>query len=151
MQSCVADVKVWLMQNKLQLNSEKMETLLIDSQNPPNLPLSVVISESEIQFSKSVRNLGVIFYAKLLTKQQVRKVCQSTFLELRRIGSVRHVFTVEATKTLVTSLVLPCLDYGNSLLSGMPQQLIKDLKNIQNCSARLIFKTSKCTHASPLD
>ena len=151
MQSCVADVKVWLMQNKLQLNSEKMETLLIDSQNPPNHPLSVVICENEIQFSKSVRNLGVIFYDKLLTKQQVRKVCQSTFLELRRIGSVRHVFTVEATETLVTSLVLPCLDYCNSLLSGMPQQLIKDLKNIQNCSARLIFKTSKCTHASPLD
>ena len=46
-----------------------METLLIDSQNSPNLPLSVVIGESEIQFSKSVWNLGVIFDDKLLMKQ----------------------------------------------------------------------------------
>ena len=38
----------------------------------------------------------------------------------------------------------------NSLLSGILQQLIRKLKKVQNCSARLIFKTSKCTHASPL-
>ena len=37
-----------------------------------------------------------------------------------------------------------------TLLSGMPQQLIKKLQKVQNCSARLIFKTSKHTHASPL-
>ena len=74
----------------------------------------------------------------------------SSFLELRRISSIRHVLTVDATKTLVTSLVLSRLDYCNSLLSGIPQQLIDKLQKVQNCSARLIFKTSKCTHVSPL-
>ena len=59
---------------------------------------------------------------------------------LRRISSVRHVLTVDATKTLRTSLVLSRLDYCNSLLSGIPQQLIDKL---QNCSARLIFKMAK--------
>ena len=38
---CVADVKVWMAQNKLQPNNEKTEALL--------LPISVVIGESEIQ------------------------------------------------------------------------------------------------------
>ena len=61
MQSCVAHVNVCMTQNKLKLNNEKTEALLIDSQNSPNLPLSIIIVESEIQFSKSVRNLGVIF------------------------------------------------------------------------------------------
>ena len=110
MQSRVADVKVWMTQNKLQLNNEKTEALLIGPQNSPNLPPSVVIGESEIQFSKSVRNLGVIFDDKPSMKQQVSKVCQSAYLELRRISSVRHILTVEATKTLVTSLVLSGLD-----------------------------------------
>ena len=50
----------------------------------------------------------------------------------------------------MTSLVLLCLDYCNSLLSGIPQQLIDKLQKVQNRSARLIFKTSKCTHVSPL-
>ena len=48
-------------QNKLQLNNEKTEALLTDPQSPPNLPLSIAIGQNEIQFSKLVRNLGVIF------------------------------------------------------------------------------------------
>ena len=39
MQSCVDDVKLWMTQNKLQLNEGKTEVLLIDPQNSPNLPL----------------------------------------------------------------------------------------------------------------
>ena len=74
----------------------------------------------------------------------------SSFLELRRISSIRHVLTVDAAKTLVTSLVLSRLDYCNSLLSEIPQQLIDKLQKVKNGSARLIFKTSKCTHVSPL-
>ena len=31
---------------------------------------------------------------KLSMKQQVSKICQSAYLELRRISSVRHVITV---------------------------------------------------------
>ena len=92
----------------------------------------------------------MIFDDKLSMKQQVSKICQSAYLELRRISSIRHVLTVEATKTLVTSLVLSRLEFCNSLLSGIPQQLIDKLQKVQNCSARLIFKKSKCTHVSPL-
>ena len=100
-------------------------------------------------FLKSVQNLGVSFGDKLSIKQ-VNKVCQSAYLELRRISSVRHVLTVDATKTLVTSLVLSRLHYCNSLLSGMPQQLIEKLQKVHNCSPRLIFKTSERSQASPL-
>ena len=92
----------------------------------------------------------MIFDDKLSIKQQVSKICQSAYLELSRISSIRHVLTVDATETLVTSLVLSRLDYCNSLLSGIPQQLIDKLQKVQNCSARLILKTSKCTHVSPL-
>ena len=48
MQAGVADVKVWMTQNKLQLNNEKTEALLIDPQNSPNFPLLIIISGSEI-------------------------------------------------------------------------------------------------------
>ena len=79
---------------------------------------------TRIYIENSVRNLGVIFDNKLSMKQKVSKICQSAYLELRRISSFRHVLTADATKTLVTALVLSRLDYCNSLLSGIPQQLI---------------------------
>ena len=80
MQSCVDDVKLWMTQNKLQLNEGKTEALLIDPQNSTNLPLSVKIGQNNICFSRSVRNLGVIFDDKLSLKQQVSKICQTAYL-----------------------------------------------------------------------
>ena len=53
-----------------------------------------------ICFSRSVRNLGVIFDDKLSMKQQVSKTCQSSCPELRRINSIGHVPTVDANKPL---------------------------------------------------
>ena len=47
-------------------------------------------------------------------------------------------------------MVLSRLDYCNSLLSGIPEQLIDKFQRAQDCSARLIFKISKRTHMSPL-
>ena len=62
----------------------------------------------------------MIFDDKLSMKQQFSKICQSAYLELRRISSIRHVPTADATKTLLTSLVLSRLNYCNALLSGIP-------------------------------
>ena len=98
-------------QNKLQPNEGKTEALLSDLQNSPILPLSIKIGQNDICFSRAVRNLDVIFDDKLSMKQQVSKIYQPTYPELRRISSVRHVLTIDATKTLVTSLVLSRLDY----------------------------------------
>ena len=99
---------------------KKTKAVLIDPQNSPNLPLSVIIGESEIQFSKSVQNLGMIFDDKLSMKQQVSKMCQPACLELHRISSVRHALTAEATETIVTCLVLSHLDYCNSFVQNAP-------------------------------
>ena len=45
---------------------------------------------------------------------------------------------MEATKTLVSSLVLTRLDYCNALLAGCPQVLLDKIQRVINCSARLI-------------
>ena len=54
-------------------------------------------------------------------KQQVDIICPTAYFEIRRIGSVCHFFTTEATKALIMSLVvvLSCLDYFNSLLHSV--------------------------------
>ena len=80
------------------------------------------IGQNYICFSRSVRNLGVIFDDKLSMKQQVSKIYQPTYPELRRISSVRHVLTVEVIKTLVTSLVVSHLWYCH--LPGIVTSLV---------------------------
>ena len=58
--------------NKLEMNDGNTEALLIDPQDSPKLPQSTVIGQNEIKLSKSVRNVGVIFfYDQLSIKEQV--------------------------------------------------------------------------------
>ena len=54
------------------------------------------------------------------------------------------------TKTLVTSLVLSRLDYCNSLLAGIPQNLLHKIQKVMNGAAHLVFRASKRDHISPL-
>ena len=56
-EACISDVKVWVVQNKLQLNDDKTEILLIGSAPEIDLPSSVHVGRSDISFSSAARNL----------------------------------------------------------------------------------------------
>ena len=107
------------------------------------------MGQSDISFSSAARNLGVMFDSELALKEQVNKLCQLAYLEIRRIGSIPQYFSVEATKTRVSSRVLSRLDYCNALLAGSPQVLLDKIQRVINCSARLIYKASKSAHITP--
>ena len=101
--------------------------------NMKNLPTSIQIGSSVVPFVKSVRNLGVILDRRLSMKEHINKMCQMAYWELRRISSIRQYLTEDAAKTLVVSLFLSRLDYGNCLLAGVPECL---LHKLQNASSR---------------
>ena len=143
-------MKVWVVQNKLQLNDDNTEILLIGSAPGIDLPSSVGVGQSDISFSSAARNLGVIFDSELALKEQVNKLCQLAYLEIRRIGSVRQYLSVEATKTLVSSLVLSRHDYCNAFLAGSPHVLFDKIQRVIHCSVRLIYKASKSAHITLL-
>ena len=104
------------------------------------------MGQSNISFSSAARNLSVIFDSELALKEQVNKLCQLAYLEIRRIGSIRQYLSVEATRTLVSSLVLSRFDYFNALLAGSSQVLLDKIQRVINCSARLIFEALKYFH-----
>ena len=139
--------------NKLQLNNDKTELIFVvpkHLQTSVPLPESIQLDESTIPTSKTVRNLGVFLDQTLSFKKQISSVCQSCYLELRRISSIRHLLSKDATKTLVCALVLSRLDYCNSLLAGCPKYLLNKLQKIQNYAARLIFRSPKSAHITPV-
>ena len=106
-------MKVWVVQNKFQVNDDKTELLLTGSAPGIDLPSSLCVGHSDIPFSNAARNLGVIFDSQLAAlKEQVNKLCHLAYLEIRRIGSIRQYVSFETTNTLVSSLVLSRLDYS---------------------------------------
>ena len=139
--------------NQLKLNDDKTEALLFSSPSVTQshtLPSEILVGSHNIPFSSSARNLGFFLEADLSMKKHISKICQSAFVELKRISSIRRYLSVEATKTLVTSCILSRLDYCNSLLMGCPFSVIKPLQKVQNSAARLILKVPRNQPCTPL-
>jgi hypothetical protein len=69
---------------------------------------------------------------------------------LHNIGLIRKFLTPEASATLINALVTSKLDSLNSLLIGLPQQVLAKLQRVQNCAARVITRTSRMDHITPV-
>jgi hypothetical protein len=142
-----------MMQNKLKLNEDKTELIIIAPQKisaSTSLPSSVSLCGTDISLSTSVCNLGVTLDQNLSFQIYVANICKTCFYEIRRILSIRHLLTEDSTKTLLSAFVLSRLDYCNAILSGCPNYLILKLQRVQNHAARLVFRSSKFDHISPL-
>ena len=149
-ENCINDIKLWMTLNKLKLNDDKTEALLIHKHNTSSslssLPTSLTVGTTDIHFSSSARNLGYILSDDLSLNNHISHVCRSAYTAIRQISSFRHYLTVTATKTLVCALVLSRLDYCNSLLAGSPKHIIDKLQKVQNSAARLVFRAKKHDH-----
>ena len=139
--------------NKLQMNEDKTEVLLVTTKqiaNLQHLPEFVNINDTCVKFSPSVRNLGITLDSPLPLHQPVMNVCRVAYIELRRINTIPNLLSIDAVKTLVCSFVLSRIDYCNSLFVGLPQYLINKLQGVQNATARSILQKPRSEHISPL-
>ena len=72
------------------------------------------------------------------------------FLHLRNIAKIRHSLSQKDTEILVHAFISSKLDSCNSLLYGLPQTLIDRLQAVQNCAARLVTRSRKHDHITPI-
>ena len=100
--------------------------------------------------TSSARNLGFFITDNMSLDLHMKNTCWSAYFELCHLSSIRHLFSVDSTKTLVSAFVLSRLDYCNSLLSGCPKHLLDKLQKVQNSAARLVLKARKRDHTLPL-
>ena len=56
-QSCIRDVNEWTFHNKLHLNEDKTEALLLTSSKSSDLPSYLKVGQHDIHFSDSANNL----------------------------------------------------------------------------------------------
>ena len=116
--TCITNVREWMTSNKLNMNDDKTEIMLVGTQYKINSISAshVTIIRESIPILSKVKKLGVVLDNTLSMERfvsQVRKVC---LLELRRIRQIRRFIDEEVTKRLVIAFVISRIDYCNSLL-----------------------------------
>ena len=94
--------------NVLKQNADKTEVILFTSERNAGLvnnDISVTVGDSDIKPSSCVRNLGAWLDSRMDMKRHVNSVCKSCFGQIQQIGHIRKYLTMDATKSLVNSLV----------------------------------------------
>ncbi len=150
--ACIDDVAAWMRSNRLQLNAAKTELLWSTTRRRlhqlPRLPLRA--GTDQIAPTSVVRDLGIYIDADVSMRSHVAKTVSTCFAILRQLRSIRRSVSRPVLQSLVVSLVLSRLDYGNATLAGIPAYLTKRLQSVLNAAARLIYSSSRFNHVSPL-
>ena len=100
-------------------------------------------------FSSFARNLGFYIRDDISVELHKKNVCRSADPELRRISTIRHLLSVDSTKTIVSAFVLLGLTIVTRSSQAALNIFLKTTK-VQNSAARLVFKAHKRDHVSLL-
>jgi len=146
-ESCLSDIVSWMHTNMLKLNTDKTEVIVFSSKHNKQFvnDISVTVGTSQIKPSPVVRNLGAFFDSRMNMESHINAVCRSRYAQLRQIGHIRQYITSDATQSLVSSIV-----HLNSLMYGVPKTTLNKLQTVPNTAARIISKTSRSCHITPI-
>ena len=154
LQSCLVSVQSWMSTNKLKLNPDKTEFLLIGNERQRSKYLSMFPVELlgvKINPAKSARNLGVIFDKNFTFRSHISVVCNSYFYHRWDLRRIRRRLDLDSAKLLATALVSSRLDHCNSLLYGIADiDLTRLHARAQNQLARLVTKSPPFIRSIPL-
>jgi len=144
-------VKAWCSSNKLTLNSEKTQYIVIKNwQNSLVLSKSISINNVEIKQAESIKFLGITIDPNLTWSAHIEKLRA----ELRQsLGLIylassflpRHILIL-LYNCLINSKIVYCLEaWGNA-----PKTHINKIMTMQKRVIRVIFRKHSTYHAAPL-
>ena len=138
--------------NRLQLNTSKTEVLWCSSgRRQHQIPReSVEVDQVMVAPVNHARDLGIFMDSDVSMSTHITNTVSSCFAMLRQIRSIRRSVIRPVLQSLVVSLVLSRLDYGNATLVGMPDRLTDRLQSVLHAGARLIHSARKFEHVTPL-
>ena len=91
--ACVIDIDSWMLCNKLKLNKDKTDMLILSSSHRPHPSLSsIAVCGEMISCSSQAHNIGVIFNQSF-SMIHVTSICKSSFFHLRNIGLICKFIT----------------------------------------------------------
>ena len=119
---CIMDLRKWMIRDRLMLNDDKTEFLLLGTkQQLAKVDInSITVGESVVNRKPVVRNLGSWFDSQLGMSAHISKLCSSAFFHLHNISRILKFLSPVETKSLVHAFVTSRVDYCNSLLYGLP-------------------------------
>ena len=142
---CLRDIRYWMSINFLKLNEDKTKCLLITPSNCSSGMLSNVclsFSGNVILPSADWENLGVMFDSKMSMHTYINSIVSKGYYQLSNFWNIADKLTVDLKLSLVTSYILPLIDYCNIACMAASSSFIHKLQKLLNSAVRFIYGLS---------
>ena len=118
LKACLNAVNDWMFCNKLKLNPDKTEFLLIGNQIQrkkfsDKFPIEIL--GNKISPAKTAKNLGITFDQDFSLKQHAINLCRNCYYHIRDFKQIRKHIDISVATGIANALVSSRLDYCNSL------------------------------------
>uniref|UniRef100_A0A8C2KTL5 Reverse transcriptase domain-containing protein n=1 Tax=Cyprinus carpio TaxID=7962 RepID=A0A8C2KTL5_CYPCA len=144
---CTDEINSWMCQNFLQLNKEKTEGIAFGNKV---LKVNAYLDFRALTTKNQVRNLGVILETDLSFSSHVKAVTKPAYHHIKNIARIKCFVSSQDLEKLVHAFITSRVDYCSGLLTGLPKKTIRQLQLIQNAAARILTKTRKSEHVTPV-
>ena len=145
-QKCLSSVQLWMSANKLKLNPDKTEFIVLGNKKQRADLASFFPTDilgNNLVPAVTVKNWGVTFDSCLNMSKQVSDVIKGCCYHIRVLHRIRRHLTKSVAITLSNALVGSKIDYCNSLFYGVTDQQMQRLQRIQNTLCRIVTSTHR--------
>ena len=111
---------------------------------------TITIGNTAISAMPVIRYLGALLDQHLLLRKQINNICKGAWYVIQKIGRIRPYLSQEVCERLVHAFISSKLDSCNSILYGLAVTELNKLQRVQNAAARLISRTPKSHHITPV-
>lgn len=153
---CIADIRKWMINDRLPLNNDKTEVSLIGTKyqlKKLDRSSCLHVGGNEIRSVACARNLGVWFDEILCPSHTSPRHAAVRFWTSSVITSeeLRNIYLWTVCVQLYMPVLLrDLIDDCNSLIYGLPNVQFSKLQRVQNAAARLTaLDTPKFSHTTP--
>ncbi|KAL2085012.1 hypothetical protein ACEWY4_020530 [Coilia grayii] len=138
--------------NFLQLNADKTEVIVFGKKEDRRR-ITTALETKGLKAKDTVKNLGVFIDSELtftVTNSHMKAITKSSFYHLKNVAKLRGLMSKQDLEKLVHAFISSRVDYCNGLFTGLPKKTIKQLQLIQNAAARVLTRTKRSDHITPV-
>ena len=134
------DIKEWMDTNRLKMNNDKTEFILMGSRQQLKKAVTTGIDVNGVLIKRNncICYLGADLDENLWLKSMIHRKCRSALENLQKLIQIRRNLNIDAAKSIALGLVIVHLDYANALYTNLPTVHIKKLQRIQTMTAKVV-------------
>ena len=148
----IIEIKKWLGANKLFLNEDKTNVMLIGTSSKLHRvndnDFNVCVNGLKLDRVKKAKCLGVIIDDELLWHDQVKNVTQKLFCKIALLRRLNTFLDSDVLNILYKSLIQPQFDYCNTVWFGRFKEDVHKLNVLQKRCARIILSVNSQTSST---